>query len=293
MRWWIYQKERFPIIQHGPLVAAFSSCAVAYSALLTGSSPAWPSFVVAFITCLIFFFQLRIADEFKDADEDAIYRPYRAVPRGLVSLQELGFIFCIGAVIQLTLALLYSPLLIGLLVAAWVYLALMSVEFFARDWLKEKPITYLWTHMLVMPIVDFYATACHWIPSGEKPWIGLSFFLAASFFNGLVIELGRKLRQPTDEEKGVPTYSKLWGLKTASWVWFACLLATGIFATIAASIIQFTLPVLIPLALLALWALKHVFGYSRTTAKTFELIAGVWTLVLYLSLGIIPLLSAV
>ena len=290
MRWWIYQKERFPIFQHGPLVAAFSSCAVAYSALLTGSSPVWQSFAVAFITCLIFFLQLRIADEFKDAEEDAAYRPYRAVPRGLVKLWELGVIFCIGAVIQLTLALLYAPLLVVVLILAWVYLALMSVEFFARDWLKKRPITYLWTHMLIMPIVDFYATACHWIPSGEKPWIGLSFFLAASFCNGLVIELGRKLRQPEDEEEGVPTYSKLWRLKFASWIWFACLLATGLFAVIAAVIIQSTLLVFVPLLLLSLWALKHVLAHKKTKAKTFELIAGVWTLTLYLCLGIIPLL---
>ena len=290
MRWWIYQKERFPIFQHGPLVAAFSSCAVAYSALLTGSSPVWQSFAVAFITCLIFFLQLRIADEFKDAEEDAAYRPYRAVPRGLVKLWELGVIFCIGAVIQLTLALLYAPLLVVVLILAWVYLALMSVEFFARDWLKKRPITYLWTHMLIMPIVDFYATACHWIPSGEKPWIGLSFFLAASFCNGLVIELGRKLRQPEDEEEGVPTYSKLWGLKFASWIGFTCLFATGLFAVIATVIIQSTLLVLVPLLLLSLWALKHVLAHKKTKAKTFELIAGVWTLTLYLCLGIIPLL---
>ena len=290
MRWWIYQKERFPIFQHGPLVAAFSSCAVAYSALFTGSSPVWQSFAVAFITCLIFFLQLRIADEFKDAEEDATYRPYRAVPRGLVKLWELGVIFCIGAAIQLTLALLYAPLLVVVLILAWVYLALMSVEFFARDWLKKRPITYLWTHMLIMPIVDFYATACHWIPSGEKPWIGLSFFLAASFCNGLVIELGRKLRQPEDEEEGVPTYSKLWGLKSASWIWFTCLFATGLFAVIAAVIIQFALLVLVPLLLLSLWALKHVLAHKKTKAKTFELIAGVWTLTLYLCLGIIPLL---
>ena len=290
MRWWIYQKERFPIFQHGPLVAAFSSCAVAYSALLTGSSPVWQSFAVAFITCLIFFLQLRIADEFKDAEEDATYRPYRAVPRGLVKLWELGAIFCIGAAIQLTLALLYSPLLVVVLILAWAYLALMSVEFFARDWLKKRPITYLWTHMLIMPIVDFYATACHWIPSGEKPWIGLSFFLAASFCNGLVIELGRKLRQPEDEEEGVPTYSKLWGLKSASWIWFTCLFATGLFAVIAAVIIQSALLVLVPLLLLSLWALKHVLAHKKTKTKTFELISGVWTLTLYLCLGIIPLL---
>ncbi len=290
MRWWTYQKERFPIFQHGPLVAAFSSCAVAYSSMLTNSPPTWQAFVVAFVTCLIFFLQLRIADEFKDADEDATYRPYRAVPRGLVSLRELGVVFVIGAIIQLVLALAYSPPLVIVLGIAWLYLALMSVEFFARDWLKARPITYLWTHMLIMPIVDFYATACHWIPSGEKPWAGLGFFLAASFCNGLVIELGRKLRQPDDEEKGVPTYSKLWGLQNAAWVWFGCLLLTCVFATIAASIIHFTLPVLATLSTLLLWALIHVIRSEKTPAKTFELIAGIWTLALYLSLGIIPLL---
>jgi hypothetical protein len=36
--------------------------------------------------------------------------------------------------------------------------------------------------------------------------------------------------------------------------------------------------------------MKHVVDYQKTKAKTFELIAGVWTLALYLSLGIIPML---
>lgn len=290
MRWWTYQKERFPIFQHGPLVAAFSSCAIAYSAMLTGEAPEWPSFVVAGVTCLLFFLQLRIADEFKDAEEDARYRPYRAVPRGLVSLRELGWVFVVSCIIQLVMALLYAPMLVIVLAIAWLYLALMSVEFFARDWLKARPITYLWTHMLIMPIVDFYATACHWLPQGEKPGIGLGYFLAASFCNGLVIELGRKLRQPAAEEVGVPTYSKLWGLKNASLVWLGCLIATCVFATLAATIIQFTLPVLITLGLLILWAMVHVLRWQKTESKTFELVAGVWTLALYLTLGIVPLI---
>jgi len=290
MRWWTYQKERFPIFQHGPLVAAFSSCAVAYSSMLTGSQPVWQAFGVAFITCLLFFLQLRIADEFKDAEEDATYRPYRAVPRGLVKLSELGLVFVLAGLIQLSLAWLYSPALVIVLIIAWTYLALMSVEFFARNWLKARPITYLWTHMLIMPIVDFYATACHWIPSGQKPWVGLGFFLAASFCNGLVIELGRKLRQPEDEETGVPTYSQLWGLPNASWVWFGSLVSTFIFAGIAASLVNFTLPVLACLALLLIWALQLVLHSNQTKAKTFELVSGIWTLILYLSLGIVPLI---
>lgn len=290
MRWWIYQQERFPLFQHGPLVAAFSSCAVAYSSMLTGTPPTWQAFAVAFLTCLLFFLQLRIADEFKDAEEDASYRPYRPVPRGLVKLRELGMVFVLAAIIQLTLALLYSPTLVLVLLVAWTYLALMSVEFFAREWLIARPITYLWTHMLIMPIVDFYATACHWIPSGERPLKGLSFFLAASFCNGLVIELGRKLRQPEGEETGVPTYSKLWGLQKAAWVWFACMFSTAVFATFAANLIHFTLPVGATLSVLLLWALKHVVASRNNPPKTFELIAGTWTLALYLTLGIIPLL---
>lgn len=291
MRWWTYQKERFPIFQHGTLVAAFSSCAVAYSSLLTDIEPDWQAFVVALVTCFLFFLQLRIADEFKDNEEDTRYRPYRPVPRGLVSLRELGIVFITSAIVQLILAILYSPMLVIVLIIAWLYLALMSVEFFARDWLKARPITYLWTHMLIMPIVDFYATACHWIPAGEKPWTGLIFFLSASFCNGLVIELGRKLRQPADEEKGVPTYSKLWGLNKAAWVWLGCIAATLLFAIAAASIVNYTIIVALLLFPILAWATICVKKASRMSAKTFELISGLWTLVLYLALGMIPFLN--
>ncbi len=258
--------------------------------MLTGEPPIAWSFVVAFVSSLLFFLQLRIADEFKDAEEDALYRPYRAVPRGLIKLRGLGIVFAISAIIQLVLAVTFVPSLAIVLIIAWTYLALMSVEFFARDWLKSRPITYLWTHMLIMPIVDFYATACHWLPSGQKPWIGLLCFLAASFFNGLVIEIGRKLRQPSGEENGVPTYSKLWGLRNASWVWFGSLCLTTVFAIAASNIIDFVLPVAITLALLLCYALKLVIQSKSTSQKSFETLAGVWTLCLYLILGVIPFL---
>ena len=35
-RWWIYQRERFPVLAHGLLIAAFSSSAVCFSQLLRG-----------------------------------------------------------------------------------------------------------------------------------------------------------------------------------------------------------------------------------------------------------------
>lgn len=290
MRWWTYQKERFPIFQHGLLVAAFSSSAVAFSAMLCGLTPSWKAFLVAFITVFLFFLQLRIADEFKDAEEDAKYRPYRAVPRGLVSLRALGILFTIAAAGQLALTLWLDSRLLILLLITWAYLALMSVEFFARDWLKTRHITYLWTHMMIMPLVDLFATSCLWLPASAVPnKLGLTFFLIASFFNGIVIEIGRKLRQPEAEQTGVPTYSKLWGLRKASWIWASCVLITATFATLAASHIQFIIPTLCILIPVLAWTIWTACQSNRTNSKRFELLSGIWTLALYLSLGLIPL----
>ncbi len=291
MRWWTYQKERFPIFQHGLLVMAFSSSAVAFSSLLCDIVPSWEAFLVAFITVFLFFLQLRIADEFKDAEEDAKYRPYRAVPRGLVRLRELGYVFVIAALIQLGLTLWLDSRLLVLLLITWGYLALMSVEFFARDWLKTRHITYLWTHMMIMPLVDLFATSCLWLPANVVPdKLGLTFFLIASFFNGIVIEIGRKLRQPEGEQEGVPTYSKLWGLKKASFVWASCMSVTAAFALLAANHISFILPVSCLLIPLLIWSFIAARKHHKISSKRFELISGIWTLVLYLSLGLIPLL---
>ena len=127
-RWWSYQRERFPLFAHAPLVAAFSFSAISYSSLLRGEK-SWPdpkAAIVAFITALLFFLQLRIADEFKDFEEDSRYRPYRPVPRGLVKLRELGFIGLLSALTQLVLALWLQPALAILLLLPWAYLALMS-----------------------------------------------------------------------------------------------------------------------------------------------------------------------
>jgi len=292
MKWWTYQAERFPLLAHGPLIAAFSACAVSYTALLPNqANPTWTAYTVAFIVCLIFFLQLRIADEFKDFEEDSRYRPYRPVPRGLVKLSELRIIFIIGTIIQAALALALTPSLLWVLLIGWAYLALMSVEFFCRYWLKKRPIMYLFTHMGIMPLVDLFATACLWAPQHQGMPNGLTWFLAASFCNGLVIELGRKLRQPKDEEQGVETYSFLWGKNRAAFAWLTCIIVTLLCAIQAATPIGFATPIVITLSILLLIAIFAATRYTRGEMKGshLEKLAAIWTLVLYLMLGIIPL----
>jgi 4-hydroxybenzoate polyprenyltransferase len=295
-RWWIYQRERFPLLGHGPLILAFSFCAVSFSSHLRGAS--WPELgavIVAFVSSLLFFLQLRIADEFKDAEEDARWRPYRPVPRGLVRLRELGWLFVAAAVVQLVLAWWWSPTQIVVLAIAWIYLAAMSVEFGCRTWLKRHPIIYLWSHMFIMPLVDLYATACDWVPHMNQPPAGLLFFLAASLTNGVVIELGRKIRSPADEEPGVETYSVLWGTRRAVLVWWLMVVTTTVLATLAAVEAQATWLVgstlsvgVLMIGLISWWFLRRLHPGD---GKRIELAAGLWTLLLYGGLGILPQLQ--
>lgn len=293
-RWITYQRERFPLLAHGPLVAAFSVSAVCFSRLVRGEPglPPPASLVVAFVTALIFFLQLRITDEFKDFEDDARYRPYRPVPRGLVTLRELGWIGVGGAAIQLALALWLHPPLVALLVLAWAYLALMSREFFAAEWLRRRPAIYMASHMVIIPLIDLYATACDWLPVTGWPPPGLIWFLLVSYVNGIVVEVGRKTRAPADEEPGVETYSSAWGLTTAVSVWVAALVVTAVLAWQAARQIGFAAPmvrfliVLVGVSTLA--AMRLARFRAPGTGKAVELASGIWTLLMYLSLGAIP-----
>jgi len=292
-RFWTYQQERFPILAHGPLILAFSLCAVCFSSLLRGAErfPAWPVIAVAFLSSFFSFLHLRLADEFKDFEEDSRYRAYRAVPRGVVTLRELGFLWVLTGILQLALALSLSIWLVPLLLLIWVYVGLMSHEFFCRSWLKTHPFTYMWTHMFIMPLIDFYATACDWMIASGRPPSGLYWFVLVSFLNGFIIEIGRKIRAPADEEIGVETYSVLWGRSGAVNAWLFAMALTGVSALIAVNKIGFLVPVAIVLGSLFTGSVFIALRFLRTprNGKAFEILSGIWTLSLYLFLGVIPL----
>jgi 4-hydroxybenzoate polyprenyltransferase len=295
-RWWVYQHERFPLAAHAPLIAGFSFSAISYSSLLRGRAtlPSLAAAMVAFLSATLSFLQLRLADEFKDFDEDSRYRSYRPIPRGLIKLRELGWVWVASGVLQLLLAVFLSRSLAVFLVLVWIYLFLMSKEFFLKSWLKARPFTYMWTHMLIMPLIVFYTTACDWLVAGARPPDGLIWFLLVSFFNGMVLEIGRKIRSPHDEETGVETYTFLWGRRGAVAAWMAALLATTLFALLAANRIGFGRPIIwllgLPLAVAASLALLFLRQPNAKRGHWFEAMAGIWSLLMYLSLGAVPLL---
>ncbi len=297
-RWYMYQRERFPLLAHAPIIFAFSAGGVLYSARLRqpgpGASPT--SLAVAFITCLLFFFQLRVSDEYKDAEEDALHRPYRPVPRGLVTIAQLTRLAIGSAAIQLLLALWLDARLVPLLLLVWGYMALMTVEFWSHGWLSTRPVAVIATHMLVMPLIDLYATACDWIVHGAGVAPGLRWFLIASFFNGVVIEVGRKIRAPESEERGVVTYTAAWGSRRALAAWLAAMMMTGACAAAAAhSIHALTLTVTVLGVILTLAVSASIAFVMLPTARRARLVpalSGAWTIAMYVTVGIVPGLRA-
>jgi hypothetical protein len=295
-RWWTYQRERFPLLAHGPLIAAFSFCTLGFSVTARGGG-GWPegkAALTAFVVALLLFLQLRVADEHKDYAEDLRYRPYRPVQRGLVSLKELALIGIAAALVQILLtAWLKLPLLL-LLLLVWGYLALMTFEFFSRNWLRSHPVIYMLSHMAIMPLIDLLVSACDWLVQGESAPDALAWLLAVSFGNGIVIEIGRKIRAPEAEEEGVETYSALWGLRRAALIWLIALVITG--ATALGALMQIGylglgLPVIALLLAMGIFtAVRFLLQPSTPRARWIETAAGLWTLCLYITLGALPLL---
>jgi hypothetical protein len=223
-RWWTYQEERFPLIAHGPLVLVFCLSVMLFSSLQFDAVPSLSRIAAAAVSALLFFLQLRIADEHKDFDTDSRYRPHRAVPRGLVSLEELARIGWAAAGIQFVIAVSIDVGLVPILLAVWLYIGLMTREFFVPEWLHRHPAAYLLSHMLVMPLITFYISAFDWLCECRNLPAGLGWLLLLSFGCGLVLEVGRKIKVPSAEREGVETYSAVWGRTAAIAVWAVSIL---------------------------------------------------------------------
>ena len=237
-RLWTYQRERFPLARTALLLAVFSAASINVSALLAGRTLPDPgAYLVAFAVALIFLFQLRACDEVKDAEVDRRYRPERPVPRGLVSLRLIVGLALAAMPLAVVVTVARDARLIWPLALVWVWMALMTVEFFVPAWLKARPFLYLVSHMLIMPLIDLFITACEWLTRAGSPPPGLWLFLVLSFLNGCVLEIGRKIYAPQNERPGVETYSALLGARTATLLWGATLVAAFVLLLAVGSVI--------------------------------------------------------
>ena len=295
-RFVIYQRERFPVLTHGLLILAFTFSAVSYSRLcrLTGGFIAWQDFMACLWVTFSSFFLLRVADEFKDREDDALYRKYLPVPRGLISLSELKTTAYIVLMTQVLVILIAQPAMWPFYMAILVFLLLMRFEFFVPALLKSHYMLYALSHMFIIPVIDMYASGTDWYLAGDNPPTGIPYFLAVSYLNGLVIEIGRKLRAPGKEEPGVVSYSSLYGLRNAVLLWLlvVTLAGAGCFMAMGyAGIQQVYKYLLLPLWLVCcIPAALLLKSPTEKGTKAVEKLSAVWTIMMYLLLGGIPML---
>ncbi len=265
------------------MIVVFTFSAAAYSRVARGVHGfiSLPLFATGCFTSLVFFFWLRVLDEHKDQQTDARYRPELPVPRGLVTLGELRTTGIVLLLVALALNAWLDPLLLWPCLAVALWAALMTKEFFVRAWLRRHVTWYLLSHMLIMPMIDFYTTGLDWI--GHPIPTGVELFLLVTFLNGMVIEVGRKLRAPQDEREGVDTYTKAWGARRAPWIWLGILTVTAVAAAAALRQVQGG-----PVSYAILVVMLGLAGSSIRKLKSIEIASALWTIGMYLLLGSAP-----
>lgn len=295
-RLWIYQRERFPLLVNAIAVTTFTFSAISYSRICRGAEGfvSWQTYLIGCFATFTLFLLVRIFDEFKDKEDDAKHRSYLPVPRGVVKLSELRWIAIIIGILQITSIAFFQLPMLALYLLVIGYLCLMGVEFFVPVWLKRHQILYITSHMIIIPLLDIYSSGLDWLLDGGKPHLGLLFFFTVSYLNGLIVEFGRKFKAPQDEEEGVISYTKMWGIKKAVYIWFGTILITLVVASLAAHYAGYGLPGFIVLSALAIVCIIPGFLFlknpSKKTAKLTEAGSALWTVGMYLSLGGIPML---
>ncbi|MEI6409446.1 MAG: UbiA family prenyltransferase [Bacteroidota bacterium] len=295
-RLWIYQSERFPLLVHGLLIAVFSFSAISYARLCRGARGfiSWEIYAAGVFCTVTLFLLVRIFDEHKDAEDDAKYRSELPVPRGLISLKELRLVGYVVLAAQLVVHLLFFPKMLLPFAVVLGYLCLMGVEFFIPDWLRRHQFWYVTSHMFIIPLVDIYASGLDWFLADLKAPTGLLFFFVVSYLNGIVLELGRKMRAPEKESEGVLTYTAMLGISKAVWLWigvlgltlFAAIVAAG-FAGLGSGTTVFLFAIF---AICALPALLFWRNHTQRNAKWIEYASALWTISMYAALGGAPML---
>ena len=328
----IYLNERFPLGKNSFFTLIFTLSGYIYTGLLYNSKiitpilskevnrvpllwdkeidkvpMIWYKLLPLFIIIFMFFFQLRITDEFKDYEEDLKYRSYRPVQRGIISLKALGKIGLATIIIQIILAHVINPKLIYFMLLVWIYMFLMTKEFFIKNWLTERILIYALSHVVIMIFITLvivkgtgYILQNHFLETlylslkkyEKNIFIGLIPLFALNYLNGIVLEIGRKTRRADEEEHGVQTYSKLWGRKKAVVV-LSLLFVIEYFLVILGLAYTYKeyfffggLTLLVILVVSIYFMVK--FLKKDLSGKIVETVSGLWIIFSSVSLGLLP-----
>lgn len=218
----LWLKERFPLMN---FISAFFIYFLAKSISVIDQQQLNISFLdfwgMLIPACHLFL--LRVFDEHKDFETDAIFYPHRVVQRGVFKLKDIRLLGYIAVIIQMVAYIITRVGYISDLayIGLWVWTLLMTKEFFCKSYLKRNLFLYGFLHLLVTPILLFLLL----VITFKEVTFNLNFALPLliSILTGWLYELSRKTKGQ-EEETGDLTYSSLWGVKKALlWLFFSAI----------------------------------------------------------------------
>ncbi len=150
-RFWIFQTERIPII-----IMTVIGFTLSATLAKSGGSYKWNEVLIATFMIVLYFLQIRLADEPKDFEHDNEFYPDRPVQRGVITLKELSKLKTITICLFFILSALTGSLEVFMLACLQqFYSYLTRHEFFMRDWLRQHFLTYQFSHYVQLLILDW------------------------------------------------------------------------------------------------------------------------------------------
>ena len=173
-------------------------------------------FVALLIGVIIFLFKLRLFDEIKDFEHDAIAYPHRPLVRGAILHPDIYQGIALCTLLEFLTFGLFGWLGLISITIADTYAFLMFKEFFVRKWIRPKLILYAVTHTFVIPLLSLAIISV----LSSKPILSLGqevyIFAAINWLLFNVYEFGRKSFIEKEENQKADSYSKNYGRAVAS-----------------------------------------------------------------------------
>jgi UbiA prenyltransferase family len=236
----LFLVERFAPAASIPLIVALAACGSVGAAVAKREITFDPlPFSVLVVALVLAFVRLRVVDDLKDAATDAVGRPDRPLPRGLVTADELRAVALGCGAGQLVLAgALGRPAFVACALALGFSLLGAQDFFVAR--LSRKPLVYALAHSPMVPLLLAFAWWAH--PAAELSLAFVSLLILAWGLS-LGLEVARKTMAPEEERPAVETYSQAIGQAAATLVGGCFLAAGGIGGAAFVWIVEGPLPV--------------------------------------------------
>ena len=273
-KWYTYQKERFPIATYGLYIFSIVFGTFCFAT----ESKNWIMLIPMFVVALLQFLMVRIVDEFKDFEEDSKYRPYRPVPRGLVSLKELGILGGICAIIQIGLTAILNLKGLIYLSLVWIFFAIMSKSFFIKKLVDKHILLEVTLDEFLMPLLVLYLSTFVTTIS-----VKLIPFLILSYLGSWIVEIARKIRCKEDEENGVKTYTAVFGIPKATTI---VVVLEALIMMMQYYILgtRYIIPILALYVLINIPNLLFIIKENKKLAKMVGLLANMYLILVYISM---------